>query len=140
MTSYYSKYLLNNTSNKPINNTKDVNILKKDFTMNYSDYEKLKINEQYNKLYSNIYEKNKENVQINENKKIYNLSLYELAKKSGSIYINLVNDLSIYFYADNKNKNINTLGYILTKDDNLLYIGILILILAFFLWLIQITS
>ena len=29
---------------------------------NYTDYEKLKIGEQYNKLYSNIYEKNKENI------------------------------------------------------------------------------
>ena len=29
-------------------------ILKKDFTIDYSDYEKLKINSQYNKLYTNI--------------------------------------------------------------------------------------
>ena len=55
--------------------------LKKDYTLNYTDYEKLKIAEQYNRLYSNVYETNKLNVEINENKKIYNLSLNDLVNK-----------------------------------------------------------
>ena len=46
MTSFYNKYYLND---------RDSNILKKDFTLNTTEYEKLKIAEQYNKLYSNIY-------------------------------------------------------------------------------------
>ena len=132
MSSFYDKYSLINKEN--------TNILKKDLTVNYSDFEKLKISEQYNKLYSNIYDKNKVNIQINENKKIYNLSLYELLNKSSIVYINLVNDLSIFFSINNKDKNLNKLGHILVKDDNLLYIGLLILVLSFLLWLINITA
>ena len=116
------------------------NVLKKDYTLDYTDYEKLKIAEQYNKLYSNIYDSNQKSVIDNDNKKIYNMSLYSLAKKSSDVYIKLVNDLSNYFSDQNPEKNINKLGLIITKDDNLLYVGILILILAFMLWLIDISS
>jgi len=150
MTSFYNRNLLNlnnsiskndnsNTakSNRFDSYTENTNVLKKNYTLDYSDYEKLKIAEQYNKLYSDIYKKNKEDITINENKKIYNLSFNELINKSGTVYINLLNDLSIYFSKDNK--NINQLGYILTKDDNLLFIGLFILVLSFFMWLIHVT-
>jgi len=151
MTSFYNRNLLNlnnniskNDSNTDKNDrfdsyTENTNVLKKNYTLDYSDYEKLKIAEQYNKLYSDIYKKNKEDITINENKKIYNLSFNELINKSGTVYINLLNDLSIYFSKDNTNKNINQLGYILTKDDNLLFIGLFILVLSFFMWLIHVT-
>jgi len=150
MTSFYNRNLLNlnnsiskndnsNTakSNRFDSYTENTNVLKKNYTLDYSDYEKLKIAEQYNKLYSDTYKKNKEDITINENKKIYNLSFNELINKSGTVYINLLNDLSIYFSKDNK--NINQLGYILTKDDNLLFIGLFILVLSFFMWLIHVT-
>ena len=141
MTSFYDNYKLNNNdNNKDILDNKNINVLKKNYTLNYTDYEKLKIAEQYNRLYSNVYETNKSNIEINENKKIYNLSLNELVNKSGGVYINLLNDLSIFFSKNNTDKSINKLGLIITKEDNLLYIGILILIIAFFLWIIQITS
>lgn len=135
MTSFYDRYNLTRNPSISENST----ILKQDFTLSYTDYEKLKIGEQYNKLYANIYETNKNNIQINENLKIYNLSLYELVARSGKVYITLLNDLSIFFSKDNKDKNINKLGLIITKDENLLYIGLLILSLSFLLWLIQIT-
>jgi hypothetical protein len=128
-TSFYNKYHLTGS-----------NVLKKDYTLNYTDYEKLKIAEQYNKLYSNTYDKNNVNNQINENKKIYNLSLYQLIINSTTVYTNLLNDLSIYFSEKSSEKNINKLGNILVKDDNLLYIGLLFLILSFSLWLINISS
>lgn len=131
MTTFYDNYKL-----AP---SKDMNVLKKDFTLNYTDYEKLKIAEQYNRLYSNVYNTNKENVEINENKKIYNLSINDLIKKSGSVYIKLLNDISIFFSKNNPDKSINKLGLIITKDDNLLYIGVMVLFLSFLLWLIDIT-
>jgi hypothetical protein len=139
MTSFYNKYYLNDTNTNNIN-SENTSILKKNLTLNYSDYQKLKISEQYNKLYSNIYDKNKINIEDNENKKIYNLSFSDLINKSGGVYINLLNDLSIFFSIDNNNKSMNKLGQILVKDDNLLYIGVLILVLSFLLWLINITS
>jgi hypothetical protein len=137
-TSFYNKYLLND--NKRENNINDINVLKKKYTFDYTDYEKLKINEQYNKLYTNVYNENEKSIQINENKKIYNLSLSILATNTIKTSISLLNDLSIYFSKENDDKSINKLGYIITKDDNLLYVGILVLILAFFLWIINVTT
>ena len=140
MTSFYDNYKLNNNdNNKDILDNRNINVLKKDYTLNYTDYEKLKIAEQYNRLYSNVYETNKSNIEINENKKIYNLSLNELVNKSGGVYINLLNDLSIFFSKNNTDKSINKLGLIITKEDNLLYIGVIVLFLSFLLWLIDIT-
>lgn len=138
MTSAYQSYYLDNSKNAAKSN--DTSVLKKDFTLDITDYEKLKIAEQYNKLYTNIYETNKENVQLKENKKVFNMSLKELVDKSGQVYISLINDLSIFCNDGESYVNLNKLGYILTKEDNLLYIGILILIIAFFLWIIQITT
>ena len=132
MTSFYDKYNL-------ANNNKDVNILKKNLSLDYTDYEKLKINEQYNRLYLNAYNENKKEAEIKENIKIYNLSFTELLKNSINVYIELLNDISVLF--DSKsNVTINKLGIILTKNDNLMYIGILIFILAFLLWLINVTT
>ncbi len=131
MTTFYDNYKLTQS--------KDINVLKNDYTVDLNDYEKLKIAEQYNRLYSNVYDTNKLNAEINENKKIYNLSLSELIQKSGSVYINLLNDMSIFFSKDNADKSINKLGYIITKDDNLLYIGVMVLFLSFLLWLIDVT-
>ena len=132
MTSSYKNYLLDRS--------KDSNVLKKDYTLDYTDYEKLKINEQYNRLYSNVYTENKRNVQVNDNEKIYNLSLSVLLNKAGIVYIALLNELAIYFSKENEEKSINKLGLILTKDERLLYIGLLFLILSFSLWMISITS
>ena len=140
MTSFYNNFKLNNNdNNKDILDNKNINVLKKPYTLNYTDYEKLKISEQYNRLYSNVYDTNKSNIEIHENKKIYHLSLYDLVNKSGRVYINLLNDLSIYFSTNNNDKSINKLGLIITKEDNLLYIGVLVLFLSFLLWLIDIT-
>jgi len=138
MSSFYKKYDLT-TSTGDNSNSENINVLKKDFTINYSDYEKLKIAEQYNKLYSDSFKENKSNELIEENKKLYNLSFNEIIKKAGPVYIKLLNDLSVYFSRDN-NKSLNKLGLILTNENNLLYIGLLILFLSFLLWLIEITS
>ena len=139
MTSFYDKYFMVNYPNKEKSDPQNINVLKKKYTLNYTDYEKLKIAEQYNKLYSNVYKENKDNVEIYENKKIFNLSFNELIQTASMTYINLVNDLSIYFFKNNE-KSFNKLGIIITKNDNLFYIGILILIIAFLLWIINITS
>jgi len=137
MSTFYDKYYLNNI-NPDISKNKTV--LKKDYTLAYTDYEKLKIAEQYNKLYGQIYNKNAEQIVLNENKKIYNLSFSILFSNAAKVYISILNEISIFFSSENKNKSLNKLGYILTKDDNLLYIGLLVLILSFLLWLIDITK
>ncbi len=127
-TSFYNRYFLE----------KDKNILKNKFTLDYNDYEKLKIAEQYNKLYSNIYGVNKDNIEIKENNKVFNLNMDGFLKKSGKAYVSIINDLTIYI--NDPNKSYNKLGLIFTKDENLIYIGFAVVVLAFFMWLIDITS
>jgi hypothetical protein len=139
MTSFYDKYLITNSS-RNVRKDNNSNVLKNDYTLNYTDYQKLKMAEQYNKLYNEIYKKNVEEVVLNDNKKIYNLSFNILFKNASKVYIDILNELSIYFSDKNKDKNLNKLGLILTKEENMLYIGLLILILSFGLWLIDITK
>lgn len=149
MTTNYNKNAINTNalyqkdnilSNKYLLGSKTTNVLKKDYTLNHSDYEKLKINEQYNKLYSNIYDKNKMDITLDENQKVYNLSFNILINNAIKSYIQIINELSLYFSKEQPDKSLNKLFYIFTKDENILYIGLFILILSFLFWLIDITK
>ena len=115
------------------------NVLKDQFSLNYSDYEKLKLAEQYNQLYLNSFtETDKERIS-QENKKVYNMSLKLLVQNASRVYIQIINELSNYF-TYNDEKNLNQIGYILSKGENMIYVGLLIVVIAFSLWLIDITS
>lgn len=149
MTSFYNKYALNSsalyTKDNILNNeyllgAKTTNVLKKDYTLDYNDYEKLKINEQYNKLYSNIFDKNQSDIRLNEDKKVYNLSFSILINNAIESYSKIINDFSLFFAKEQPDKSLNKFAYIITKDDNLLYIGLFILIISFLFWLIDITK
>lgn len=148
-TSFYNKYALNPSAlfqqDNILNNdyllgAKTTNVLKKEYTIDYNDYEKLKINEQYNKLYSQIFDKNKLDIKLSENKKVYNLSFSILINNAIKTYMNMLNELSLYFAKDQPDKSINKLALIFTKDQNMIYIGLLILVISFLFWLIDITK
>jgi len=133
-TSYYNNYYLEDKSKS---NTQE-NILKNDFGLNYTDYENLKTAEQYNKLYSNIYGVNKENIALNENNKIFNFNFNGFLIKSSKAYISIMNDIVLFI--NDPDKSYNKFGIIFTKEDNLIYIGFAVLIISFMFWLIDITS
>ena len=133
-TSFYNNYYLEDNSKKSI----DENILKNDFTLDYNDYEKLKTNEQYNKLYSNTYGVNKENNVLSENNKIFNFVSSDFFKKAGKAYISIMNDFVLLL--NDSDRSLNKIGIIFTKENNLIYIGFAILIISFMFWLIDITS
>ena len=113
-------------------------VLKNKFNFNYSDYQKLKLAEQYNELYSKQFTTNMENEKIVENKKIFNLSLKDLFKNTSVTLSDLLNDLVIYYNQDNK--TLNEFILIFTKEQRLIYLGLLIVLLAFSLWLIDISK
>ena len=133
-TSFYNNYYLEDKSKKSI----DENVLKNDFTLDYNDYQILKNNEQYNKLYSNTYGVNKENNVLNENNKIFNFVSSDFFKKAGKAYISIMNDFVLLL--NDPDKSLNKIGIIFTKENNLIYIGFAILIISFMFWLIDITS
>ena len=133
-TSFYNNYYLEDNSKKSI----DENILKNDFTLDYTDYQKLKTNEQYNKLYSNTYGVNKENNILSENNKIFNFISSDFFKKAGKAYISIMNDFVLLL--NDPDRSLNKIGIIFTKENNLIYIGFAVLIISFMFWLIDITS
>jgi hypothetical protein len=148
-TTFYNKYFLSNPQNNQeiltsrhnsIASDQQVkNILKDDYTLNYSDYEKLKLADQYNRIYVDSLSATQKKQQIQENKKFYNMSLKMLIKNASDVYIQLINELS-NFVTNNNEKSLNQLGYILTKGENMLYIGFLLIVIAFSMWLVDITS
>ena len=144
--SFYSNYVLDknilcDTSND-INSNKVMSekkgVLKSNYTLTKSDYEKINDIKQNNKIYENSYLTNKRNYEIYENNKVFNFLLANFIQKSSYVYVQLINELTLYM--NDENRNINKLGYILTKNENLIFIGILVLFIAFCLWLVDITS
>ena len=122
-------------------NSKNYNekyILKDNFNLDSSNYEKIKLAQQYNQLYSDEYSVNKKNEIEYNNKKIYNLSLKDLLTNASFVYMKIISELSIFI--NNDKKDINNLGLIFTKDDRLLYIGLLVLVISFCLWIINISE
>ncbi len=148
-TDFYNRYLLqtkgdtefvkDTKSFSPASDTEVRNILKDKYSLSFTDYEKLKLAEQYNKLAVNSLRDTNKLKEETENLKVYNMSLKMLVQNASKTYIQIINELSNY-YTYNDKRSLNQIGYILTKGENLIYIGLLVLMIAFSMWLIDITS
>ena len=114
------------------------NVLKDEFTLEKSDYEKLKNSQQENEIKSLQYQENEKAKVIKENKNIYNMSIYTLLKRLSKVSMEIMEDVTIYI--SQKDQNINNFFIIFTKEDRLIYVGILLLILSFSLWFIDISK
>ena len=115
-----------------------VHILKNKYTLNYNDYEKLMLAKQYNKLYENSDIINKENSKIKEDKRIYNLSIKNIIKNTSESMVHIINDFSNYIEKDGK--NFNNFIYIFVKDDRLIYIGVVFIIISIMLFFIHLSE
>ena len=83
------------------NDEKTMHILKNKYTLNYNDYEKLMLAKQYNKLYENSALINKENSKIKEDKRIYNLSIKDIAKNTSKNMVDIItNTRDINFFSE----------------------------------------
>jgi len=128
----------NNNNDNENDKQSEKYVLKNKFNFNYSDYQKLKLAEQYNELYSKQFTTNIENEKIVENKKIFNLSLKDLFKNTSVTLSDLLNDLVIYY--NQEHKTLNEFILIFTKQQRLIYLGLLFILFAFSLWLIDISK
>jgi hypothetical protein len=122
------------------NNNELTTILKDKYTLSYSDYEKQKIAEQYNRLYIQSKEENEGRNKLKTNQKIYNLSLSELVKNASLVYMNVLNELIIFFTNPVEKKDWNKFVNIFVNSDNMIYVGLLIVMIAFALWVIDVTQ
>jgi hypothetical protein len=138
----YGKF--DNLNEEPLLNMNNSNelmtILKDKYTLSYSDYEKQKIAEQYNRLYIRSKEENEERNKLKTNKKIYNLSLSELVNNASLVYMNVLNELIIFFTNPMEKKDWNKFVNIFINSDNMIYVGLLIVVVSFFLWIIDVTQ
>ena len=71
-------------------------------------------------------------------KRIYNLSITEIGKKIAETILHILNELTDFHYI--KNPTFSTFINIFIKNDRLIYLGILRIIIAFMLFFISATS
>ncbi len=140
-TNYAQFDTLNTKNGMNMNNQNELTtILKDKYTLSYSDYEKQKIAEQYNRLYIQSKEENEARNKLKVNKRIYNLSLKELVENASLVYMNVLNDLIIFFTNPSEKKDWNKFANIFVNSENMIYIGLLIIVIAFALWIIDVTQ
>lgn len=118
--------------------TSQVSILKDNFLIDKSDYEKELINRQYNKLYFNSLNKSNEMEREKKEKIIYNLSLSQIFQNMSNIIVEVLNEYSMLI--KNNDKNYNKYVEVLIKGDRMIYVGIIFIILALIIFFIFVSS
>lgn len=114
------------------------NILNNNFLIDKTDYEKEKINQQYNDLYFNSFNDTLNLEKQKQKKIIYNLSISEITSNLSKVLFDILNELSLL----HKNNNTNFRNYIevFIKDDRMIYTGILFILLALAIFFIFVSS
>ena len=112
--------------------------------LSFQDYNK---SVQDNYLFFKNKKENTKLIKEHENKKLFNLSLNQLAKNFSNNFIHMLNDMvdlinKYYIEKTNKDNNsfINNLFLIFIKDDRLIYSGIFFILLSFFFYFMDISS
>lgn len=121
-----------------LQNNNLTNVLNNNFLIDRTDYEKEKINQQYNDLYFNSFNDTLKLEKQKEKKIIYNLSLSEITSNLSKVLFEILNELSLL----HKNNNVNFRNYIevFIKDDRMIYTGILFILLALAIFFIFVSS
>ena len=117
----------NTVSSENINSeseSQNINILKSDTILTQDQYNKERINREYNELYMKSREATQEEIKKKESERIYNLSIKEIIKRASQTYIDIINEIIKIF----------------TLKDRLIYVGILIVVLSLFLGFIFISD
>jgi hypothetical protein len=110
------------------------NVLNNDFLIDKTDYEKEKINQQYNTLYFNSFKDTMDLEKEKESTVIYNLSIKDIAQNLSKVLFKIINELTILHY--NTNSNVREYIEVFIKDDRLIYTGILFILLGLALFFI----
>ena len=128
--SIYSQYHPTDTSS--------VSILKDDFLLTRTDYEKEMINRQYNKLYFNSLNDSNKLKEAKESQIIYNLSLKQIFQNTSDTLIKIMNEYAMLI--KDGDENYNKYVEVLIKDDRMIYVGIIFIVLAMMIFFIFVSS
>jgi phosphate uptake regulator len=83
-------------------------------------------------------EENEREIRLKEDKKIYNLSLKEIFKNLMNYMVEMINEITKFI--ETPNKDYNNLITILTREDRLIYLGLVIIIISMVLYFISGTN
>ena len=114
------------------------NILKNNTTLNLEDFERIQLEKQYNRLYENSIITNNNQIEKKLQERIYNLSLKTIANNTAITFMNILNEFTVYI--NEPDKTWNNFTYIFVKNDRLLYVGIMLILLSFVLFIINFGS
>jgi hypothetical protein len=107
------------------------------FTMR--DYQKIKLEEQYNRLYHRGKDVNEREAENKEGQRFYNLSLKQIMINLVDRLVKILNAF-VDFINDKEDKTLSRAVAIITEGDRLIYLGLFIIIIAMFLFFIGGTS
>jgi hypothetical protein len=116
------------------------NVLDNKNTYTLSDFQNQKLAESYEKLYSNTVLENKKLEDQKYNKRIYNLSIKTLFENFFTTWTHIINEMTVLIYDNQNNNDINNYIIIFTKNDRILYIGIMFIILSIICYFIFLTT
>ena len=104
-----------------------------------SDFQKLKLAESYKKLYSDTIFENEKRKQDQYDKRIYNLSIKNLFENFFTVWTQIINDMTTLMYDNNNNRSWNNYISILTKNDRIIYVGIMFVLIGLVMYFIFLT-
>jgi hypothetical protein len=126
------------TGNLEKNGIKGTNVLKYYNTISASDFDKFLISKQQQSLHEKSTKATAQSIKNKENEKFYNLSLKNLAQNTSKTMIDIMNDMVIFF--NSYDKNFGKLFDILTRNDRMIYVGLVLILISMILYFITVTA
>jgi len=114
-------------------------ILENANTYTLSDFQKLKLAESYKRLYSNTILENERRKQENFDKRIYNLSIKSLFENFFTVWTQIINEMTSLIYDNDNNKSWNNYMRIFTKNERIIYVGIMFVFVGLIMYFIFLT-
>lgn len=126
-----------NLSEDEVNGTNVNNITKYNNLLSLSDFDKMLIAKEYEKLYGKSREDNLMRRELWENNRFLNMSLSEIVDKFTKTMMELIHEIPINM---EKNQTGGSFDWsIFTRDDRIIYLGILFISLGVFLYFISLS-
>ena len=114
-------------------------ILENANTYTLSDFQKLKLAESYQKLYSDTILENANRKKEQYDKRIYNLSIKNLFENFFTVWTQIINEMTTLMYDNDNNRSWNNYIIILTKNDRIIYVGIMFVLIGLVMYFIFLT-
>jgi len=120
-----------------IGSSRTTSILKDDFTIDKTEFEKNMINQQYDKLNFNSINDSFNLEKKKEGERIYNLSLLDIAKNTSKTVMEIMNDISVLI--EKNDRNYNDYVEVVIKEDRMIYVGVMLIVLALAIFFISVS-